>query len=512
MHCHSRGGPMLKFWRRRSKTFVVHVVFWPIIAVFVIWGFERFGNPVGSAAAVVNNHTITMTEYRNALQRMVDFYSQLLQGNFDEDAQKRYHVRESALRQLISNALIADEADAIGLKVTDDEVTQTITDIPALKKDGRFSRENYDALLRYYHMSPPQFEDGLRRDTLIDKTRRFFDQNLPRSRAESEKEQALRSQKIDIEFLKIDLDGLGEKVSVASDQVQNFLKDPVHERQIKEYYDLHRSQYSHPEETRARHILVKAKKGDKAEETAALDKISKIQGELKQKSFEDLAKKYSDDPGTKGKGGDLGWFAIGRMVPEFEKAAQALKEGQVSAPVQTAFGYHLIKVEGRRPAHATSFEEARPEIAKILLGHLKVEDAVAEAEKAMATHPAEAIKELEKLDRSVKWEETGFFSLNDETIPKIGENEELAVAAFSLTKEKPMPSKLFKNGSLVYALRFKKSEAAASADSAKIPGQEAQDSARGLFMAWSSKLFEKAKIKTNPQLFSGEASESQGDF
>src|SRR5579884_938977 len=105
---------MLKFWRR-SQRFTIHLVFWPIIAVFVIWGFERYGNPVGGAAAIVNDRTITMSEYKNALQRMIDFYQQLMQGNFDENAQRQYRIRETALQQLINSELIAEQAENMGL-------------------------------------------------------------------------------------------------------------------------------------------------------------------------------------------------------------------------------------------------------------------------------------------------------------------------------------------------------------------------------------------------------------
>src|SRR5258708_4376556 len=144
------GGAMLGFWRKR-KNFAVHLVFWPIIAVFVIWGFERYGNPVGGAAAIVNNHSISLGEYRNAVQRVTDYYTQVFKGNFDEKMQEQFHIKESALNRLVDTILVSDEAENMGLKPSDAEIRDTIVSSPNFQKDGKFSRDIYDSALRYYH-------------------------------------------------------------------------------------------------------------------------------------------------------------------------------------------------------------------------------------------------------------------------------------------------------------------------------------------------------------------------
>src|ERR1700677_3346107 len=106
---------MLKFARKQSPI-MVHILFWPIIAVFVIWGFERYGNPIGGAAAVVNDHTISQAEYRNALQRITEYYSQMFQGNFNEKMQEQMHIKESTLSQLVDAELVSEQATAMGLR------------------------------------------------------------------------------------------------------------------------------------------------------------------------------------------------------------------------------------------------------------------------------------------------------------------------------------------------------------------------------------------------------------
>src|ERR1700722_11809166 len=168
---------MLSFWRKR-KNFAVHLVFWPIIAVFVIWGFERYGNPVGSAAAVVNDHNISIGQYRNAVQRQIDFYTQVFQGNFDEKTQEQYQIKQRALSQLIDTELVSEQAEVMGLTPTDAEVRDTIVTDPYLQKDGKFSRDNYDAALRNMHMTPAQFEGEQRRSLVIGRITKLFEENL----------------------------------------------------------------------------------------------------------------------------------------------------------------------------------------------------------------------------------------------------------------------------------------------------------------------------------------------
>jgi len=483
---------------------MVHVIFWPIIAVFVIWGFERYGNPVGGAAAIVNDHTISLSQYRNALQQTIEFYQKRFGGNFDERMQKQFGVRRSTLDQLIAMQLIVDNAGKLGLQATDLEVRDTIVNIPFLQKDGRFSRENYDGLLRYRHMTANQIENDVRQDLVRRKTDDLFEKEVRPSLLEVEKEKVLRSMKMNVEFLAIDKPMLATKVSLGKDQVENFLKDQGHFKEVQTYYDTHRAEFSKPEEVRARHILVKATKGNAAEERVAREKISKIQGELKADNFAELAKKYSDDPGSKEKSGDLGFFTRERIVPEFSNAAFSLEPGKVSAPLQSDFGFHLIRVEEKHPAETTSFDDAKKNIAKKMIAEEKVDKTLKEVEKKISTTPEGAIEELQSLDKSPKWEETGNFTAADDMVPKLGREEDLANAALSLTKEKPVYPGLVKSGPMIYVLRLKKLEPAPAPDLTRLAEDLGRDHGRNIFAAWAETLRSDATIKINEQVVGGE--------
>ncbi|WP_432402733.1 peptidylprolyl isomerase [Wukongibacter sp. M2B1] len=131
----------------------------------------------------------------------------------------------------------------------------------------------------------------------------------------------------------------------------------VTDEEIKEYFNNNQESFKTPESIQASHILVK--------EEEEINKVAKeIEGGL---DFEEAAAKYSTCP-SKQRGGDLGFFTRGQMVPEFENAAFAMKEGEVSEPVKTQFGYHLIKLVDKKESASQKFEEVKDQIKNFLLG------------------------------------------------------------------------------------------------------------------------------------------------
>ncbi len=493
----------LSFWRKRGKKIGVHLVFWPIIAVFVIWGFERMGNPAGSSAATVNGEAISVAEYRRALQRMVDMYSQFSKESMDEEAMKRYHIREAAIQQLVNSELLMQEGAKMGLEVTDREVAETVTQMPYLKKDGKFSKELYDLILKSNNLSPNQFESGLRKELLLDKTRSLFEKNVVESSLALQKQSQMQSKKMELEFLKINTGDIAKHVDVSQSDVDAYLKEKTSAAKIKEYYDLQQAEFKQGEQARASHILVKAKKGDAKEEKSALDKVKDIQNQLKAKSFAELAKKYSDDPGSKAQGGSLGWFEKGRMVPEFDKAVFSMKPGEVSAPVQTAFGYHIIKLEEKKSGKEITLDAATQTIAKRLVAQSKVEKILDDASQKNAGQAADTLKAW---DKDLKWQSTGAFSISDEYIPQIGSDDSLSRDLMSLDEKHPSTGKVYKIGNSQFIVKFKRFVEDKKPTLAKANPEQAPINSLGrdVFSQWASKLSENAKITINKQLFSGD--------
>ncbi len=210
----------------------------------------------------------------------------------------------------------------------------------------------------------------------------------------------------------------GERVKV------RYIKEPlaaiaetqdVTEGAIEDYYEKNKFRYEHDDQVKARHILIKVRNNAPASELAAAkEKIEAIKEEIiNGLPFEEAAKKYSEDTGSALKGGDLGYFGRGRMVPEFEESAFSLPLGQVSPPVKTDFGYHIIKVEDRKEAGTDSLEEVRDEIADTL-----------KKQKAVAEYRQKA-KEIDSLNATGKEvQETGWIK-RGEPIPNIPETDRL---------------------------------------------------------------------------------------
>ncbi|MCU4137930.1 MAG: Peptidyl-prolyl isomerase [Thermodesulfobacteria bacterium] len=140
----------------------------------------------------------------------------------------------------------------------------------------------------------------------------------------------------------------------------------IKEREIKEYYKKNKERYKEPEGVHVKHILIYIPKdADKATEKKALEKAKQIRAQiLKGAKFEELAKIYSDDAGSKKKGGDLGIIKKGQTIPEFEKVIFKLKPGEISRPIRSSYGYHIVKVEEKIPEKILPFEEVKDLVKK----------------------------------------------------------------------------------------------------------------------------------------------------
>lgn len=160
--------------------------------------------------------------------------------------------------------------------------------------------------------------------------------------------------------------------------------DKVSEEELRSYYEKNKEKFQEPAAIRARHILIEVPQNATPEqEREALKKAEELRARLlKGEDFAKLARKYSADPGTKERGGDLGFFTKGQMVKEFEEVAFSLKPGEISRPVRTAFGYHLIKVEEVRAGKQKSFEEVKEKVRQEVIAS-KEEEALQRALKEL---------------------------------------------------------------------------------------------------------------------------------
>ena len=244
----------------------------------------------------------------------------------------------------------------------------------------------------------------------------------------------------------------------------------------------------------AQHILIKFKAGDSASEAESLKKIQALAQRAKTEDFGKLAQESSEDMGSKVKGGDLGTFSRGRMVPEFEKAAFSQAEGTVGDPVKSTYGYHLIKVNKHIKASEPSFTDVQNKVARKML----LSDKLAGLEAALRDGKAEAVEDTLKAWK-VKWDETGPVELGSDTLIKIP-SKQVTQEVFLLSQAHPMPRRIIVEGNSRYILKFKSASAeVAKAESVK---DETTGRERGadLYSRWIEEYRKTASIERNSEL------------
>jgi peptidyl-prolyl cis-trans isomerase D len=412
-----RGGMSAKNW-------VAYVVFGAIIIVFALWGIspDRYRGETGGVAAVVNDTTISLAEYRNR----VELYEQNARAQFDrfpesQRASLQREMKRRALEELILSEVMYQAGKKRGLVASDGEVRDRILEIPFLKENGRFQKDRYRLWLQQMGMSTRDFERQMRKDIVNQKLQDLFVTAAAPAREELKRNRSLANQKVNVRYVEINKGDLAKAAFVGDADVARFLTSKKAE--VEKYYKDNVVEYTNHDSVKARHILIKV--DDKRPDAEASRLAARVRKEVTPENFSKLAAKFSDDPGSKNKGGDLGLFERGRMVPEFETAAFGMEAGQISEPVKSAFGYHIIYVEKKIAKETKSLASVQSEIARKLLVREKEGAIIAEL-KTKLSSKSELDKVLSRAD--LKWVETGEFDLSSSTIPKLGESPQLISA------------------------------------------------------------------------------------
>lgn len=435
------------------KNMTAWFLFSAIILVFAFFGLTPENQAVGQGGAVatVNDAMISqaqLAETVDIMRRDPRFEQfQALPG----DAGRQF-MQQQALSQLIERELIRQRTDRDRLWTTDEEVRDVIVQIPAFQEDGRFRRDRYMGYLQQVRKTPGEFEADIRKEQALRRTVEMFRAALKPLPLEAEKRKLLGETKANLEFAVLKSEEVIAPSDVKASEKAEFLA--ANEAKAKEYFEQKKAEFSTPEQVRARHILVKSEPGNEESEKKALAKAQELAKRAKTEDFAKLAKENSDDPGSKIKGGDLGFFDRGKMVPEFEQVAFTIPANQVSEPVKSQFGYHVIQVLEKKAAKTSEFAEVKDDIAGKLIAKERSAKALEEVEALLKKGDAAGVNQFVAKNK-LKWEETGEFGLDAEAVPKIGPNDELVRAAFTMTSEKPLATNLVRQGPMAYVVRYK---------------------------------------------------------
>lgn len=358
----------LKFQSTASRYIVGFFVF-AIIGSFALTGImgqEGSGMFTSSAdsVATVDGTPVSMREYQMAVNQQAQMYSQMMGGKELTQKQiEQFGVKKAALDRLIQNKLMLNMANNMAFDIGSKELKADIKDLPYFKTNDQFDVTKYKSLLAANGFNPSDFEEVIANDLKVKKINSLLT-SIKASSKFAQDIAEFKAQTTTINAAQVEKRNLFKYITVTPKEISSFLADPANLNKVKALHTQRKNVYQKPEEVKAKHILLKASASNDEE---VLKKIQKIRKEVSPKNFAKLANKYTEDPSGQNKGGDLGWFTKGRMVPEFEKVAFEQKVGSISEPVKTSFGYHIIYVEKKKAAENIPLEKAKNELASELI-------------------------------------------------------------------------------------------------------------------------------------------------
>lgn len=470
-----------------------------IVTVFVFFGYNNM-DQVGMGAAIeVDETSVSVADYQREWTRIDSMYAQFRQA-LGSSSQQREFIKNQVVDSLVTQEMTHRVTKQMGIQVTPEEIVQVIVqDFPVFQEKGRFQRERYEGILRANQLKPAEFERQISKEKAYKRALLMMEIALQPSTQEVELESKLEKLKKNIEYVSWETADIIKKQSVPMSKTLERLQDSSFVKQVQNEFDQKKSSLGQKEQIKARHILIKAEPGKPDSEAQALAKIKEIQARLQKEDFGQLAKELSQDEGSKAQGGDLGFFGRGAMVPEFEKTAFSLNLNQVSDPVKTNFGYHLIQLLEKKPEVAARLEDHQTALAQEIIARELYEVELKKLEEALKNKDIK-ILEGQLAQWKLKWQESGWFSLGDErggSLPSSVATEK----AWELSANQVFSSQLVRDGGTIYILKFKgdKSEAPKT-DAKALALQIRQGRASEAFMRPVLELKKTAKVKQSPQL------------
>lgn len=382
---------MLRLMRDYATSWLIKIILGAIILVFVFWGIGNFGESKANRIATVNDEVISGEEYREAYNRLVEQYRKY-GVELNEDMINK--LEKQALDNLIDQRLLLQEAQNLNFRVSEDELAGSIMKAEYFQIEGKFSKRHYERVLNANRLSTKEFEIEQRKSMLTDKVRSYVMNSVKVS-----DEEALEWYKWNDASVRIDYTLLTpekyENIEVSDEEVNKYFeahkdsyktepevkvqylrfsiedykaKASVTDEEIKEYFEANPEEFKKEKTVGARHILLKLDKNSSdeivEEKRKKILEIAKMAHEGK--DFGELAKEYSEDEGSRQNGGDLGEFDKKMMVKPFSDKAFSMKAGEISEPVKSQFGWHVIKVEKINEEKTLSLDESKETIKKKL--------------------------------------------------------------------------------------------------------------------------------------------------
>ena len=402
---------MITVMRRYRRALQVGLLI--VVAAFVaslfVFGTKGFGDGErADAVATVNGEAIPLERYQQAYQSYMNMYSQASRTQLTPEMAERLGLSRQVTEALIEEALVVQKARAEGLEATDEEVNVQVHAIRAFQEDGRFTRRRFEDVLKRAGLRESSFVDSVRRELTVRKVQDVVRNGVKVSDGEVADAFTQRREEVRAAWALVDIGPLAAAATAGDEELAAYLRDhggdfrqperrkiqyvsvspkdfvrPVSEAAVEKYYTEHAAEFDSPPEVKASHILVRVPEtGGSEAEDAARTKIADVIKRAKAgEDFAKLAAAVSEDPGSKARGGDLGWVKKGDVVPQFEEPLFKLRRGELSEPVRTPFGFHAIKVFDIRAGGRKPLKEVAPGIRDRLAAEAADQAAKAKADE-----------------------------------------------------------------------------------------------------------------------------------
>lgn len=376
---------------------VVQIIIVIATLPFLFWGIESYRNTDGEDyVAVVSGEKIHRQEFDQALRMQQESMRERMGDSFNINMLDNPEVRVSVLESLIQQRLLNHEASRIGLAVLDSQLVEVIQDISVFQQDGKFSNHQYKEILRNQGMDAVRFESRVRQDMLRQQVIEAYTKNGFISNTVAKNIMRLSEEKREISLVQIQPEQFLSKIKPSDDEIKSYydshqnkfrrpeqvkveylvlsVDDLAKQVQVStdeaiSYFNEHKAEFGQVEERRASHILLSAPTtASDTDRAAARSKAEEIILQIKQapQNFADLAKQHSQDAGSADKGGDLGFFKRGTMVKAFEDEIFQMELGEIRGPVQTEFGFHIIKLSEIKAGKEVNFDEVKEQVLEKL--------------------------------------------------------------------------------------------------------------------------------------------------
>jgi peptidyl-prolyl cis-trans isomerase D len=445
------------------------------------------GQPGKGVIAKVDGTDITADEVRDSARQMLR--QQMPRGGPNMGMLLPYFEQQAANGLITRQALIA-EAGRMGLRATPEEVKDELQHgryAATFFPGGNFiGEQEYEGLLQQNNLTPVKFEQDVGNEILVTKLQALISGGAIVSESEIHDQFVKENSKVKFDYAVLKQDDLRKALHPTDQELEayynahkaSYTNSIPEKRKVKyaiidnskaeasvqvtrddlrRYYDQHQAQYRVPEQVKVSHIWIKMPvPGDdgKPDDKKVAEAQHRAEGLLKQlkngAKFEDVAKKYSEDPGSASVGGSLGWIGRGQATPEFEKVAFSLPKGQISDVVKSSDGFHIIRVDDKQDAHVKSLDDVKAEIEPLVKHEMAAEAAQKQADTLLA-HARDKGLDAAAAAAGIPVITSDFFSRKD-LLPGLGPANQFMDAAFSEKENSPPDMASATQGIVVFQL------------------------------------------------------------